>query len=234
MEVYFYCSFEHSQKGFYLTRLDGDSLVPTALSELPELAETFFSYDRFQLLWRDINGGKASFLKPSIDGSFLGIRGLLGSFSDGRRGTVNMALYAADGELPWLRRIALTVLGDFDAFREFILRCLSVGGPCSYQLDVRALTQWLQACGQRTKLHLQVEKKDPAARLLPNMQLAANPMMEPELLHLAVCTCSWEKIYKSMGTPLMWLLKPRCALTTQEFETIFTGRGPVWELTEDQ
>lgn len=231
MEVYFYCSYEHSQKGFYMTRLDGNTLVPAAFDELPKIAEEFFSFDRFQLLWRDISQEDSSWLKPNIAGSFFGIRGLKGNMSNGRNGTVNLAFWVNEEEIVLLRRTALTILGDFDTFRAMIFGWLSIGGPCSYQLDCASFSDWVRRCGQMNKLRQIAEENGTAIQLLPFLQHAGPPVVESELLHLAVCSSSWKDIYETMGHKWVWFLKPRNVLTTEEFSVAFTGRGPIWELT---
>lgn len=231
MEVYFYCSYEHSQKGFSLTRLQGGELVSMAFDELPKVAEQFFSIDHFLLLWRDLTAESSDWMKPEVTGSFFGLRGLRGQMSDGRSSTVNLAFYADGEELPLLRRTALTILGDYDGFRARVFSWLSVGGPCSYLLDGDAFEQWLRQSSQANKLRRLAPEDDPAVQLLPLLQRQQPPALESELLRLAVCTCGWKEIRETMGHRLVWFLKPRNVLTPEAFDAAFTHRGTLWELT---
>ena len=138
METYFYCSFEHSQTGFFHTRLENDGLVPVENGHdgLPEALGRFFSYGQFLVLWRDLSLPVSKpWQQPQVTASLFGLRELKGSFADGRSGTVNLAFYAAPEEATLLRRVALSVLGSFDEFAQMLFSWLQVGGPCGYQLD---------------------------------------------------------------------------------------------------
>jgi len=231
MEIYFYCSYEHSRTGFFLTRFENQQLTAVDFSSLPPVAEEFFSYDRFRFLWRDLCAPLEKPLEqPEVIGSFCGIREMKGTLRDGRSGTANMAIYADAEELTLMRRVVLSILGDFDAFREMLFQWLSVGGPCSYQLDGASFRRWLEECGSHTQLRL-TEKQSAAAALLPGLQRSAPPRLERNLLRLAVCIRSWKELSETIGSRFMWGLKPRCVLMEQEFTKAFTGHGPVWTMT---
>lgn len=153
MEIYFYCSYENSSTGFFLTRLENEQLVAADFSSLPPVVEEFFSYDRFRFLWRDLcHELEKTLEQPEITGSFCGIREMKGNMRNGRSGTVNMAIYANANELTLMRRVVLSILGDFDAFREMLFQWLSAGGDCSYQLDGAAFRRWLEECSSHTHL----------------------------------------------------------------------------------
>lgn len=230
MEIYFYCSYEHSRTGFFLTRFENEQLVAADFSSLPPVVEEFFSYDRFRFLWRDLCYELEKPLdQPEIIGSFCGIREMKGIMRDGRSGTVNMAIYADAHELTLMRRVVLSILGDFDTFRGTLFQWLSAGGDCSYQLDGAAFQRWLEECGSRTHLR-PVSKQSAAASLLPNLQRNTTPRLERDLLRLAVCIRSWKELSETMGSRLMWGLKPRCVLMEQEFTKAFSGHGPVWTM----
>ncbi len=230
MEIYFYCSYEHSRTGFFLTRFENEQLAAVDFSTLPPVVEEFFSYDRFRFLWRDLCSELEKPLdQPEIIGSFCGIREMKGIMRDGRSGTVNMAIYANMHELTLMRRVVLSILGDIDTFRETLFQWLSVGGECSYCLDGAAFQHWMDACGSCTHLR-PVSKQSAAAGLLPNLQRNTAPRLERDLLRMAVCIRSWKELYETMGSRLMWGLKPRCVLTEQEFAKVFSGHGPVWTM----
>lgn len=233
MESYFYCSYENSSAGFFHARLRGDELVPVEGGHegLPEPLGEFFSYGLFRLLWRDLaEPVEKPWQQPRPTAAMFGLRELEGSFSDGRRGTVNLAFYAQPGEESRLRRTALAVLGDFEGFCARLFGWLSAGGPCGYSLDGAAFNGWVEDCAGRSCLRLLVPSGDPAAALLPGMQRQQPPKLERGLLRLAVCTGGWKDTAPALGGGPNWLLKPACALTQADFEEMFTGRGPIWEL----
>ena len=233
METYFYCSFEHSQTGFFHTRLENDGLVPVENGHdgLPEALGRFFSYGQFLVLWRDLSLPVSKpWQQPQVTASLFGLRELKGSFADGRSGTVNLAFYAAPEEATLLRRVALSVLGSFDEFAQMLFSWLQVGGPCGYQLDGAAFNGWLGRCAAGSRLRVLSPEGDPAAALLPYLRRSQPPRLERDLLHLAVCTGSWEQVSATMGDRLNWRWKPRCALSEEQFYQAFTGRGPVWTL----
>lgn len=232
MEIYFYCSYEHSQRGFFLTRLEGEGLVPVegeGLAPPPKAVRDFFSYDRYTFLWRDLvdPGGKA-WQRPACTGGFCGMRELRGRMSDGRNGVVNMAFLAEPGERKALRRTILAVLGDYDGFRANLFRWLSVGGEWGYELDGGAFRAWLNRCAVADRLRLTDAAGGGAAELLPLLQKSGSPLLERDTLRLAACTCSWEEIRPTLGDHVSWRIKPKGVLTEQAFAEAFTGRGPVW------
>lgn len=233
MDTYFYCSYEHSQTGFFHTRLQGEELVPVegGHSGLPEALGDFFSYDRFLLLWRDLSAPvERPWSRPEPTAGLFGLRSLRGRFADGRSGVVNMAFYASGEELTLLRRTALAILGDFDDFQARLFSQLRAGGPCGYQLDGRAFDSWVRDCGGRSRLRKLLPEGDPALPLLDHFCRTQPPRLERDLLRLAVCTGSWQSVAQTMGDRANWYIRPRCALTEEQFRDIFTGRGPLWEM----
>lgn len=236
MEIYFYCSYEHSRRGFFLTRLEEDGLVPAEDGDRqpPEMIREFFSYDRYSFLWRDLCPPvDKPWQRPQCTGGFCGLRSLRGTMADGRSGTVNLAFLAGPEEETLLRRTALTILADYSGFRSMIFSWLFVGEPCGYQLDVPAFRDWLHRCGGASRLRRLVEADSPAARLLPGLQRTRPPRLERDALRLAACTCTWKEIYESMGSRPIWRRRPRCAITEEQFDAAFSG-GPVWTLQEPE
>lgn len=236
MKIYFYCSYEHSQTGFFLSELIGQELVPAQWEQgcLPTAVRDFFSIDRYRFLWTDLcASAEAPWLNPQPVGGFCGIRGLSGAMAGGRNCTVNLAFYASgEEEMVHLRRISLAILGSFDSFQTMLFESLNVGGPCSYQLDGDRFTRWLALNISANRLKLLVEPKDPAAKLLPYLQRPEPPKFETDLLHLAVCTCPWQEIYETKSNKLLWMRKPKCVLSVEEFRSAFTGRDPLWQLNQ--
>lgn len=231
MEVYFYCSYEHSQKGFFMTRLVNGQLQP--VEEIPEKAENFFSYDRFQVLWYDCCDEEEQKLwKPQPQGMFFGLRSLRGEMADGRRCTANMLMIADVEEITDLRRIALSVLGDYPAFERMFTSWLRVGG-LSYELNTEEFSKWMETSAEADCLNRFAEPKSKASNLLFWMQRVEDPRVETELLRLAVYTSSWKDVQSVMGQGLAWRLKHPCALTPEEFENVFIREAPLWELSAD-
>lgn len=215
-----------------MTRLEETGLCPA--ENAPDTVSDFFSYDRFQILWRDLCAPeKQTFFTPSPSGAFLGIRNLRGEMADGRRATVNLAFLANAYEMADLRRIALSVLGDFPAFRRQTLSWLSIGGVCSYEIRTDAFRKWMDHCRESGCLRRLASPKSRAAKLLLWMQRVEEPRFETDLLRLAVYTATWKDASATLGEGLAWKLKHPCALTPEEFETIFTDQAPLWELTAE-
>lgn len=232
MEIYFYCSYEHSRRGFFLTRLEEDGLVPAEGEgrQPPEAVREFFSYDRYSFLWRDLCPPvEKPWQRPQCTGSFCGVRNLRGAMADGRNGTVNLAFLAGPEEEALLRRTALSILADYGGFQSMIFGWLSVGEPCGYRLDAPAFWDWLRRCGGAGQLRRLAAEESPAARLLSLLQPAQPPRLERDTLRLAACTCTWNEIYEAMGGRLIWRRRPRRAITEEQFDAAFSG-GPVWTL----
>ena len=230
MEVYFYCSYEHSQTGFFMTRLEGGALM--AVQSVPEYVEEFFSYDRFQVLWYDLCSGEERKLwKPQTSGMRFGLRSLRGVMADGRRCTANVLFVADEAEMTGLRRIALSVLGDYPEFERRLTGWLRVGG-CSYELNVAAFNSWMEGCTNAALLSRFADTQSKASRMLQWMQRAEEPRLETELLRLAVYTSNWKDVRQVMGQGLVWKLKHPCALSLEEFEQAFIEEAPLWELSE--
>ncbi len=255
MDVYFYCSYEHSQRGFFLTRLQDGQLVPADWMGgdcPPDVVKDFFSYERFRILWRDFSEEAESLLFPAPTHGMFGIRGLEGQMSD-RAAIVNLALVAQAHEREYLKELALRILGDFDGFVKQLFSCLSIGGKWGYQLDAEAFLQWqkeMDICGAVDGNETDgladpanrqfrasggsdwiwcVPEDDPAGELLRSLQKPDGLVKtERDLLHFAVCTTYWEAAMASMGRKWVWKLRPKCVLDAEQFEREFLGRGPLF------
>lgn len=232
MEVYFYCSYEHSQKGFFMTRLVNGQLTPA--QTVPDKVREFFSYDRFQVLWYDSCESKDRKLwKPQPDGMFFGLRNLRGEMADGRRCTANMLLIAPGDEMTELRPVALAILGDYPKFQRQFTGWLSVGGD-SYELDTEAFGRWMKGCRQALRMDGVTQTKSKVTELLFRMARTEQPRLETDLLRLAVYTSGWKDLQQVMGRGVAWKIKHPCALTPDAFEKLFITEAPLWQPVEEK
>lgn len=229
MKIFFYCSYEHSLKGFFMTQLEGASLVPA--KDIPNEVYEFFSYDRYQVLWRDQPSKEGWSRKHrGTEGSFFGIRNISGKNPENRGFVINLCVLASKEEESCLRRMALSVLGDLSGFERLLLSWMKVGGACSYELNAEAFYKWLDArtrCSQFVPLGM-----DRAAfkKLLPSLVRADEPKKEKDLLRLAVYTSSPDDIVGLMGDSRVWRSRLPNVIGTSEFTALFRGEKPLWEI----
>lgn len=230
MEIYLYCSYEQSQKGFTLTKIEGDRLVPCP--QAPDIVGDFFYYDRYQVLWRELpSEHQPSKREIAVSGGFFGIRGLKGRIQGDRWGSANIAFWARDPmDLVALRRISMGILGDVDGFTVLLLRQLSIGGEAGYQLDVASLLSRLESFTQSSLIRLQVNSDHPVMGVLPNLQRIEAARTSTELVRLAVCSSDWEGLTAKSKSGFWHRRQYNPLLTPEEFQAVFTGHGPIWEL----
>ncbi len=220
MRIYLYCTYEHSMKGFFMTRLDGQNLIPAREEgDLPEMVDAFFFYDWYQVLWCDLPNGD----------SFFGVRGLTGHMATGRGASANLVFLADPDEMTALRRIALTMLGDYPAFCSRFFLWMSVGGACSYQLDADAFYKWMEFCTACEKFRVLVPAGDRVRTLLPIMRRQKEPETEQDRMRIAVLSSPWEEARELLGDEEVWRDQPVSAITKAEFAELFVERAPVLE-----
>lgn len=207
MKVYLYCSYTHSKRGFVLTRLQGDELAAVNLSCTQDVGEkivyNFFTNDVFRVLWQEYPGEDSLPVLPKTEGGMFGICGLRGPIED-RNGSLNFALLAEREEVSVLNRIAAGILADPEGFALGLCRCLSIGGICGYRADAGMLRELL------TVLHDQT----PEAEQDGKNQLAYSVR---ELLKYAVYVGSWEQASEYLRPRWIWKLRPKQALSQEEF-----------------
>lgn len=211
MEVYLYCSYTNAQRGFFLTRLEGDGLVradlSAAVSPGEQLADRFLSYDVFRALWMEYPAEDRA-LFPAPAGSLLGLRGLRGRFSQ-RDGVINLVLLAGAEGLDRLENTAASLMSDLDGFSRQLCACLSVGGPWGYQADGGALTRLLEEAGRAS------------GTLPPGARPRQEARSRRDLLRLAVYTGAWSQAAEQLGGGLLWRLPPRQALDREKFSSLY-------------
>lgn len=216
MKLYLYCSYTHSKRGFVMTRLQGEELTPANLSCTQDVGEkivnSFFTNDVFRILWQEYPGEDSLPVLPKTEGGMFGICGLRGPIED-RNGSVNFALLADREEVPALNRIAAGVLADPEGFALALCRCLSIGGVCGYRADAKTLRELL------TSLHDQ----NADAEQDEKSQLAYSVR---ELLKYAVYVGSWEQASEYLHPRWIWKIRPKQALSQEEFAEL-RGRD-IW------
>lgn len=192
MEILFYCSYTNSAKGFLLTRLRGGKLEPVSLSGATDtgeqLADRFFSYDRFHILWQELMCKETPGGLPVYTGGFFGIRDLQGEISD-RNGILNFAIVAnSGGELAALGRVAAAILTDIEKFRSTVFSMLDIGGEAGYTIEAQNFMKYVK--------HLET-----TAPKTPPFYYTQEKMIETDLLRFAVYVSSWDDARLSLDSP---------------------------------
>lgn len=220
MELYLYCSYTHSKRGFVLTKLSEDGLIPVSLCNAHDrgiqILEKFFSYDAFRILWQEFPDGGNVPIFPGTGGAIFGIRGLKGKFSD-RDGVINFAFLARKEELKRLYELAGGILADPDGFALSLSSCLSVGGACGYQADVERVRELL-ACIHADKL------PEAMAQILDGKNNRVYSIREQ--LRFAVYIGTWEQAAQHMHPHWIWKSCPKQAMSQEAFAQLL-GRD-IW------
>lgn len=229
MRIFFYCSYEHSQRGFYMTELKGEELVPA--ESLPPKAEEFFSFDRYKLLWCDTcSDGEIKKSKPTPDGAFFGMRNIYGTKGDGRYFIINTAFVAEEWEMPVLQRLALHVLSDPAEFERMLLSLFSIGGAYGYEVKAAELKAFVDSFGGSKHFSMISQKSQRLGRMLSYMQRKDAPSTSADLLRLAVYTSDKKDAPKDFGGGIAWVFGHPCNISVKEYNEIFIKNAPLWEL----
>ena len=217
MKLYLYCSYTHSKRGFVLTRLDGDELIPISLLGAKNVGERildrFFSYDGFDILWQEYSEGSLP-LFPSVVGGVFGIRSLKGKISD-RDGVINVAFQAEKHETDKLGKLAIGILADPEGFAQTLCSCLSIGGICGYRADAQ------QICGLLETLPM--ENLSEALQQMPIVR--SKPHSVRDQLRFAVYAGTWEQVAEGMSLHWIWRSRPRQVISRETFIALL-GRNP--------
>lgn len=230
MEIYFYCSYSHSQRGFFLTFFDGQQLRPAQMQRAPQAVYDFFTYARFDFLWREFAASPSSGMPLNRTGAFLGVREIKGTLADGRSAVANAAFVGNAGEIAWIRRSALTMLGNYPEFESDLISWLRVGGECGYEINASAFNSWFMRCRESSLLVKHMKNGDEALRLLGHMADMSQPSSEPELIRLASMVNPWEFDRAYFGSGPQWDAKPEGVVMTDEFGRIFKRKGGLWNM----
>ncbi len=217
MKVYFYCSYEHSVKGFFPLCVTEDGVTPCE-GDVDKDVWDFFSYDRFKVLWREFPEKKGVKLFPEPEKSIFGIRGLNGNIS-GRSGVVNMAIAADQDELGSMEKIALSILDCYEEFTKMIFSFVSIGGEAGYDVDKERLFGYLKEL-KVSKETKSGKSKDKKAKLVRKLMDRQGIVTERDLLRFGVCTDLWKTISPHFGGKLLWGRCPWNVLDEVEFEEL--------------
>lgn len=227
MDMYLYCSYEHSDKGFFLTRMEEKTVRPCSLSHSSSkgkrLIHQFFNNDCFNILWLETMKSNRTFPPYGNDvritgGIFL-IRNLQGSISD-RRGIANFAVYAREDELSELNAAALNVLKNKDYFTEKLFSYLSVGGEYGYEADCGAIRDLLSCHSFR----LAGDEPSDAAKLLLKAAEPHKIITGREVMRFGVLSGSWQSALEFFHPSLVWRSCPSRVIDEEKFRTLFGGR----------
>lgn len=220
MELFLYCSYTHSRRGFVLTRLKGNELVPASLIDAQgggeKILERFFSYDVFRILWQEFSDYSRIPLLPGTGGAIFGIRGLKGKISD-REGVINFAILANKNEIQQLEKMAAGILSDPDGFGLALSRCLFVGGICGYQADIGRLRELLQS----------IRREDVPEAFQSAWENKGIAYSVRNQLRFAVYVGTWEQVVTYMQPQWLWKSCPKQAYDQEKFAKLL-GRN-IWE-----
>lgn len=208
MDIYFYCNYTNSRKGFFLTKLDGNELIPAGFSSSSDkydmFLDRFFSYDCFRVLWYAIPENESVSFKPASNACVFGLRNFTGEIS-GRKGYLNFAVLAKGDEVAALDRLAEGVLADIDGFVAAVFACLSVGGQYSYELDADKFSALINQTATKENNAFFALKK-------------SSPFTVKDLLRFGVYRGGWDYAGKIISTSKPWKRCPKQMLEESEFE----------------
>ncbi len=226
MDIYFYCTYEHSASGFFPALLTETGLMPADGSQgvtLPQPVWEFFSFDRFKILWREYPEDDSIRFFPAPAYGMFGIRRIEGNFGD-RHGVVNIVVTADREELQELEDMAVAVINDFTGFSSMLLGCMSIGGSCGYSIDAA----WFSDCMRRvcTEIDYKEMSAYKGGKMLLNILKRDNGILtQRDLLRFAVSSEPWKNIRQYMGNALIWKKRPKNVITLEEFEKKFVNKG---------
>lgn len=208
MEIYFYCNYTNSGPGFCLKRLEGSGAVPVVLSDEAgrgeKLADRFFSFDRFRVLWQEIAADGRGILNPEPEMSFFGIRGIHGDISD-RRGVVNLAIVTNEEELSFQECLAMGILSDIGSFCRGIFPFITVDTEEGYRVDGEGFMSYLSSFAEKG-----VDCESP-------FYIGRGMSTVKDLLRFGVYTGSADEAVSDMGPFWLWFIKPRQLISEEEF-----------------
>lgn len=198
MEVYFYGSYAMSQKGFYFSRLKNGQLYET--TDLPQIINSFFSYDAFWLVWRDIDEENIFF--PKATQTFFGVRHLKGQL-DGREAYMNLAFLGSIEEVESFKKMAMHWFHDYNQLENKVFECMSLDEHMCFQLDAQAFFGLFSN-------DVQEENK---------FTIPSSPLSIRGLIHYAVCSYDWENTSRYLKPNWLWRKKPHHVFSAQEFRS---------------
>lgn len=213
MEVYFYCNYANSNRGFLLTKLCPDGLKAVSLfnsqDKGEQLVDRFFSYDSFRVLWTEIPENYSSLFKPETEYSFFGIRGLNGTISE-KKGYLNIAFLACKDEKEELEYLVRGILYNVRLFSSKIFDALSAGGKDSYELDTEKFADIIDSAANTQFADFPIK-----------IRSSSNTMRDT--LKLAVYVGSWEDACSKLGPDWLWKICPKQAISESTYKELFNS-----------
>lgn len=211
MEVYFYCNYNNSSRGFLLTKLCRDGLKSVTLFNSQNkgelLVDRFFSYDCFRILWLEIPKNNTHFFKPETENIFFGLRGLNGTIS-GKKGYLNIAFLADNNEKEEMENLVRGILCDISCFSDRVFNALSAGGKDSYELDTEKFTAIIDSAVNNEYTYLPFNIKTTCRTLR-------------DLLRFAVYVGAWEDAYPNLESDAIWKIRPKQAINEKNYTQLF-------------
>lgn len=148
MEIFINSTYSGSMEGYRLLRMgEGSFYEIESPDEINPSVLQFFSEDLFKALWVDLpvveNGAPA--------GGFFGVKEIHGTFSSGKNGVINIAFYAAQGELNVLTQLVRICLSNYAAFCSLLFQEVHIENG-AYTASAASLLQRIAVLPERKKL----------------------------------------------------------------------------------
>lgn len=222
MKLYIYGTYEHSQKGYMLMRVNKEGLEPVAASEDSDalrLAREFFFYDGFRMVWRDVcTSGKRERLALVPEWTIAAVRGMEGNIS-GRRGNVNLAAVGEPEESSFFRRMVLGFLGDYDFHVRKVFSSLSIGEGGVLATDgEKLLKSLMEQSGDEDYGKIKAYKGGQLWEALIRLERTA--LTERDLLRFAVCQSQWKEAARELTPGWLWKKEPPGVIGSEVFERL--------------
>ena len=258
MDIYFYCSYAHSRKGFTLTRLKNRSenrfenrpenstsaINAVRAEEVPAFVRDFFAFDGFRLLYMEFPEDDPD--REMAGKSFLGVRNLRGSMQDGRKAYANIVFIAGNAEKEFMKNAVLDIVGDWKRFQAAFIRLLLPAAAevrtgsfskvsADYSLESDRFLQWFENCPAAASLKRKCGFFSVPAGFLRHIQSGSPGRFAGRFLYLAVCTCAFEEASKLLTpgtnreTNRRLRKKPAEVIPDSLFIAEFVERNPLWD-----
>ncbi len=211
MEIYLYCNYTNSKLGFHLTHLKGNKLEPISLcgscNKGEQAVDRFFSFDRFHVLWQEIQQDEKNVFNPEPTMSLFGVRGIHGKISD-RDGIINIAILSSEYEMHRHERLARGILSEMRRFCRDIFAYFAISGENGYELNAEEFVKFIgyfERVGGTAEVPFVIGNGMSTAK---------------DLLRMGVYSGSREEAVSDFGPSWLWFIKPKQLIGAEEFRKI--------------